>query len=191
MDPLAIRRVHVLVRVTFIWAALIAARLIQLQVVQHRQYAELARDQQQKLEEIKAPRGAILDRYGQRLAMSLPSESVCVDPLRVPDLAVASDILAKVLNLDANDLLARLKFAADEPPRIPVGETQDHAGRGQAVARLELGMDRVPHRKPALLSEPDARGACHRQRRFRRRRQRRGGAKPERGTARPRRARCW
>jgi cell division protein FtsI (penicillin-binding protein 3) len=112
MDPLATRRVHMLVRVAFVWAALIAARLIQLQVVQHSQYAQLARDQQQKLEEIKAPRGAILDRYGQRLAMSLPAESVCVDPLRVPDLAVAADILAKVLNLDSGDLLAKLKSTA-------------------------------------------------------------------------------
>jgi len=112
MDPLATRRVHMLVRMAFVWAALIAARLIQLQVVQHSQYAQLARDQQQKLEEIKAPRGAILDRYGQRLAMSLPVESVCVDPLRVPDAVVAADILANVLNLESGDLLAKLKAAA-------------------------------------------------------------------------------
>ena len=37
MDPLATKRVHVLVRVAFVWAALIVARLIQLQVVQHPQ----------------------------------------------------------------------------------------------------------------------------------------------------------
>jgi len=113
MDPLATRRVHVLVRVAFVWAALIAARLIQLQVVQHHEYAEMARDQQQKVEEIKAPRGAILDRYGQRLAMSLPAESVVVDPLRVPDLSVAADVLANVLNLNARELLANLKTAVD------------------------------------------------------------------------------
>ncbi len=113
MDPLATRRVHVLVRVAFVWAALIAARLIQLQVVQHHQYAELARDQQQRMEEVKAPRGAILDRYGQRLAMSLPAESVVVDPLRVPDLSVAADVLANVLSLNAQELLANLKAAVD------------------------------------------------------------------------------
>jgi cell division protein FtsI (penicillin-binding protein 3) len=113
MDPLAIRRVHVLVRVAFVWAALIALRLVQLQVVQHRQFAQLANDQQQKLEEIKAPRGAILDRYGERLAMSLPAESVVVDPLRVPDLGVASDILASVLDLDSRDLLEQMKAAVD------------------------------------------------------------------------------
>ena len=41
------------------------------------EYQKLAREQQQEMViEIKAPRGAILDRYGQRLAMSLPAESV-------------------------------------------------------------------------------------------------------------------
>src|ERR1700683_3461079 len=114
MDPLATTRVHVLVRVAFIWAALIVARLIQLQVIQHPKYAEMARDQQQKVEEIKAPRGAILDRFGQRLAMSLPAESVVVDPLRVPDLPFAAEVLSKVLKLDARDLLAKLKTAVDD-----------------------------------------------------------------------------
>jgi cell division protein FtsI (penicillin-binding protein 3) len=114
MDPLATKRVHMLVRVAFVWAALIVARLIQLQVVQHSQFAEMAREQQQRMEEIKAPRGAILDRYGQRLAMSLPAESVCVDPLRVPDISVAAEVLSKVLKLDAVDLLARLKTAVDD-----------------------------------------------------------------------------
>ena len=114
MDPLATKRVHVLVRVAFVWAALIAARLIQLQVIQHPKFAEMARDQQQKTEELKAARGAILDRYGQRLAMSLPAESVVVDPLRVPDLSIAADVLSKVLTLDSRDLLARLKAAVDD-----------------------------------------------------------------------------
>lgn len=114
MDPLATKRVHVLARVAFVWAALIVARLIQLQVFQHPKFAELARDQQQRLEEIRAPRGAILDRFGQRLAMSLPAESVCVDPLRIPDLSVAADVLSKVLNLDGSDLFARLQTAVDD-----------------------------------------------------------------------------
>jgi cell division protein FtsI/penicillin-binding protein 2 len=114
MDPLATKRVHVLVRVAFLWAALIVARLIQLQVVQHPQFAELAREQQQRVEEIKAPRGAILDRYGQRLAMSLPAESVVVDPLRVPDLSVAAEVLSRVLNLDARDLLVKLKTSVED-----------------------------------------------------------------------------
>jgi hypothetical protein len=33
MDPLATRRVYVLVRLAFVWALLIVARLVQLQIV--------------------------------------------------------------------------------------------------------------------------------------------------------------
>src|SRR5580658_6883821 len=114
MHPLATKRIRVLVWVAFIWAALILARLVQLQVVQHAKFAEMARDQQQKEQEIRAPRGAILDRYGQRLAMSLPAESVVLDPLRVPDLSVAADILSRVLSLDHADLLLKLRTAAED-----------------------------------------------------------------------------
>lgn len=113
MDTLATKRVHLLARLAFIWTALIVGRLIQLQIVQHGEYKKLAQRQQERVIEVRAPRGMILDRHGERLAMSLPVESVCVDPLRVPDLGVASGILSQILNLDSTELLARLKSAAD------------------------------------------------------------------------------
>ena len=112
MNTLATRRVHLLARLAFVWVALIVARLVQLQIVQHNEYKKLAVQQQEKTLELQAPRGTIVDRMGQRLAISLPAESVCVDPLRVPDLPIAADILSKILNLDSNDLLARMTEAA-------------------------------------------------------------------------------
>src|SRR5690242_5637176 len=111
MDTLATKRVHMLARLAFLWAVLIAGRLIQLQIVQHGKYKKLAGHQQERVIEVRAPRGMILDRHGERLAMSLLVESVCVDPLRVPDLSIASDILAKVLSLNASDLLGQLQAA--------------------------------------------------------------------------------
>ena len=111
MNTLATRRVHLLARLAFVWVALIVARLIQLQVLQHNEYKKLAAQQQEKTLELQAPRGAIVDRLGQRLAISLPAESVCVDPLRVPDLAVASEILSKILTVDSTDLLQRMQQA--------------------------------------------------------------------------------
>jgi cell division protein FtsI (penicillin-binding protein 3) len=113
MDTLGIKRVHMLARVAFVWAVLIACRLIQLQIVQHGEYKRLAQQQQQRTVEVRAPRGMILDRHGERLAMSLPVESVCVDPLRVPDLATDSLILAKILDLEPSELLYRMKTAFD------------------------------------------------------------------------------
>lgn len=159
MDPLATKRVHILVRVAFLWAALIAARLIQLQVIQHSKFAEMAREQQQKEEEIRAPRGAILDRNGQRLAMSLPAESVVVDPLRVPDLSVAADILSKVLNLDTYELLGKMKMAVE-----------DHRGflwvkrkitREEAKRLRDLDLDWIEFRTESQRFYPNKSLAAH------------------------------
>src|ERR1017187_2486022 len=112
MNTLATRRIYLLARLAFVWVALIVARLVQLQIVQHSEYKKLAAQQQQKTLELQAPRGTIVDRMGQRLAISLPAESVCVDPLRVPDLPIAADILSKMLAVDSNDLLAKMTEAA-------------------------------------------------------------------------------
>src|SRR5581483_11365541 len=111
MDPVAKKRVNLLFRMAFLWAALILFRLVELQVFKHSEYQATALRQQERYVEIKAPRGAILDRYGQRLAMSLPVESVCVDPLRIPDLSVAADVLAQVLGLNAKQLFDDLTAA--------------------------------------------------------------------------------
>ena len=112
MDTLATKRVHVLARLAFAWALLIVLRLIQLQVVQHNDYHRLAESQRDRVVELQAPRGAILDRWGQRLAMSLPAESACVDPLKIKDFAVAADILAGLLKLDAGELRGKMQTAA-------------------------------------------------------------------------------
>jgi len=104
MDPLTKKRVNILFGAGFVWVILIVLRLVQLQVVKHSEYQRLALRQQERFVEVKAPRGAILDRYGQRLAMSLPAESVCIDPLRVPDLAFAAEILSRVLRLNRAEL---------------------------------------------------------------------------------------
>ena len=55
----------------------------------------------------------ILDRNNQPLAMSVAVDSVCVNPLRIPDIAVASEILSRVLDLDSGELRARLASAVE------------------------------------------------------------------------------
>jgi cell division protein FtsI (penicillin-binding protein 3) len=96
-----------------LWAGLIFAKLVSLQVVHHKEYARLARQQQELRVAIPAPRGPIFDRTGQPLAMSIPVESVFVNPLRIPDMGVASGILARILRLDAGELRNRMRWAYD------------------------------------------------------------------------------
>ncbi|MEO7145958.1 MAG: penicillin-binding protein [Bryobacteraceae bacterium] len=103
---------RILARALVLWALLISVKLVYLQIFRHDELRRMAQQQQEKMVEIEAPRGTIFDRTGQPLAMSLPVDSVCVNPLRVPDLAVAAGILAGVLNLDENELLGKMKYAA-------------------------------------------------------------------------------
>src|ERR1700733_7370288 len=114
MNELSIRRVQILARILFVWAVVILARLVWLQIVQHDEYRRQALKQQERIEEVQAERGKILDREGQRLAMSMPVDSVCIDPLRVPDLSVGADILSTTLHLDATPLLEKMRQAASD-----------------------------------------------------------------------------
>ncbi|MFB3827655.1 MAG: penicillin-binding protein [Bryobacteraceae bacterium] len=84
-----------------------------LQVVRHGSYLRAARQQQERLVEIPAPRGSIFDRNGQPLAMSVTLESVSVNPRLVPDVQVAAGILSPILELDHTALYGRLKLASD------------------------------------------------------------------------------
>ena len=107
------RRLAWLAGIVLIWGAAIFFNIISLQIVHHQEYAKLATERQVVAVDIPAPRGTIFDRTGQPLAMSVPTESVSIDPLRAPDLAVASELLALVLHLDRTALYGKMKWAHD------------------------------------------------------------------------------
>jgi cell division protein FtsI (penicillin-binding protein 3) len=107
-------RIRVLVRLALVWAALIVAKLVYLQICEHKEFVRIAQQQQQRQLEIQGPRGTIFDRTGQPLAKSLPVDSICVNPLRVPDYSVAAEILAKTLDLSAPELFQSIKTAAEK-----------------------------------------------------------------------------
>jgi cell division protein FtsI (penicillin-binding protein 3) len=110
-DSRTTRRLSHLTTIVFVWMAAILARLVYLQVYCHADLLAAAEQQHEKQIEVQAPRGTIYDRDGVELAMSLPVDSVCVNPLRIPNLELAADLLAKVLDLDAAALLDRMKSA--------------------------------------------------------------------------------
>jgi cell division protein FtsI/penicillin-binding protein 2 len=103
------RRLSYLLWILLIWAGGIFVRLVTLQVLQHDDLARAAQQQQQRTKELPAMRGSIFDRAGQPLAKSMPAESVCVNPQKIPDLGVAADILAGVLKLDRRALYEKLQ----------------------------------------------------------------------------------
>ncbi|MCL5744207.1 MAG: transpeptidase family protein [Acidobacteria bacterium] len=117
-----------LAALSLLWAILIVIRLVQLQVVSHEAYREQAERQQHRVVQVKPTRGAIFDRLGRPLAMSLPADTVCVNPKRVPDIAVAADILSGVLGIDRQELYTRIKTAADNKRGfLPISKRIDPA----------------------------------------------------------------
>jgi cell division protein FtsI (penicillin-binding protein 3) len=107
------RRLAWLAGIVLIWGAAILFNLVSLQVIHHQEYSKLATERQVVAVEIPAPRGTIFDRNGQPLAMSVPTESVSIDPLRAPDLGVASELLSLVLHMDRTALYGKMKWAHD------------------------------------------------------------------------------
>ncbi len=94
------------------WAAIVVLRLFDLQVVSHDKYEHLGQAQQERLQPLEAPRGAILDRNGNYLAISSPSKFVVVNPSRIPDKSIGGGLLASILGIDAEKLQADLEAAA-------------------------------------------------------------------------------
>ncbi|HWZ31521.1 MAG TPA: penicillin-binding protein [Bryobacteraceae bacterium] len=105
------RRLHLLLWILLGWAGVISARLVSLQVIHHDELTRLAQQQQQRTKEIPAMRGTIFDRTGQPLAKSIPAESVCINPQRIPDPAMVAELLSRILELDRNKLQQRIESA--------------------------------------------------------------------------------
>lgn len=98
--------------IALVWALAIVGRLVYLQIFRHETFLRQAEQQQSKLVELQAPRGAIFDRAERPLAMSLPVDSVCINPMRAPEFSVAAGILSPILGLDRQELLDRMRAAA-------------------------------------------------------------------------------
>ena len=103
-----IRRLYVLTCVLLLWAVGIAGRLIYLQVFQHSELRRQAEAQHKSEVKVQASRGTIFDRNGQALAMSVPGTSIEINPMRIPDVEMAADMLSGALSLDRNELLERI-----------------------------------------------------------------------------------
>ena len=91
----------------------VAGRAFQLQVLQGEKLKRLGERQHLKEWIVLPKRGALLDRAGEPLALSLESQSVYARPHRIHDGDVVSQKLAKILNLNVADV--KQKIVSDKP----------------------------------------------------------------------------
>lgn len=93
----------------------IMARLFYLQVWQGEHYARLASEILVREQELKAPRGLILDRNGKVLADSHDELEIILTPQFCPDPKMAIKSLCQLLPLDCDELLLRLRRKKNQP----------------------------------------------------------------------------
>jgi cell division protein FtsI (penicillin-binding protein 3) len=155
----SIRRLSILGLMLGGWALLIVFRLLQLQIFGQSKYRHLAEIQQEKLDTIAAPRGAILDRNGNYLAISSEVPIVCVNPLRIPDKDTAAALLASILDLDKAELLANLQRAAASRRGYLVVDARATGAEVDAIGKLNL--DWIDIRKGSARSYPNGQLAAH------------------------------
>jgi cell division protein FtsI (penicillin-binding protein 3) len=132
------RRLTILAVLFLLWGAAILAKLVSLQVVHHAQYVRLARARQELDLEVPGPRGTIYDRHDQPLAMSVPTESVYVNPLKIPDRGVAAELLALVLHLDRAELLGHMQSAYENRRGFLWVKRRISADEGQNLRKMRL-----------------------------------------------------
>ncbi len=86
----------------------IIARLVYLQIIVADTYAAQAEAQRTCEVEVSAKRGAIYDRNGNVLAMSVDATTVYVNPSQIVDAEAAADILVQMLGGDRSSYLTAL-----------------------------------------------------------------------------------
>ncbi|HKQ62738.1 MAG TPA: penicillin-binding transpeptidase domain-containing protein [Candidatus Polarisedimenticolaceae bacterium] len=94
-------------------AAVILGRLYDLQVRRHEGLRARARSQHQRQIEVPATRGAILDREGRELAVSVRTASLYAHPWKLEQAERTAALLAPVLRVSSRELLERLH--SDKP----------------------------------------------------------------------------
>lgn len=154
-----VKRLAILGLVLGGWAVVIVLRLLQLQIFEHSKYRHMADVQQEKLDQVKAPRGAILDRNGNYLAISSDVPIVCVNPLRIPDKETAAAILASVLHLDQDEVLGQIVHAAANHRGYLVVDPD--ASEDEADSIRKLNLDWVDIRQGTARSYPNGQLAAH------------------------------
>lgn len=143
------------------WALLILLRLIDLQVFSHQELALRASHQQDELVHIQAHRGAIFDRDGNYLAISSPTRTVIVDPVRIPNKALAASLVGKTLGLDPKELLDDFETAAQSKRHYGYLVVARHVSPDKAAQLADLKLDWLTIQDDSMRNYPNGNLAAH------------------------------
>lgn len=103
------KRIELVLTVFVFILGVLFIRLLFLQVVMHSSLKNRAEKGQMSTVKKQIGRGAIYDRSGRQLAMSVKTETICVTPRNVKNKDQAADFLSKKLGLSRQYVLSKLK----------------------------------------------------------------------------------
>lgn len=109
-------RIRLLIALTLLGFSAVVVRLFWIQVVEHSEHNARSYRQANLLSRIERERGAILDRRGRELAVSLRVKSVAANPLKFPTAALrkaAALKLAPILKMPVDLIVDRLERSGE------------------------------------------------------------------------------
>lgn len=149
------KRIALVILGITIWSALILARLVQLQLVDHDSYVQIAAQKQQVTRSILAPRGIIYDSHMDELATSVTVSTAVAEPRRIENIPATAKILAEILELNTQELTRRMMDPARKAFMIvkrridPNAEKRIEALGLQGVYFVDESMRVFPNRELA------------------------------------------
>jgi cell division protein FtsI (penicillin-binding protein 3) len=102
-------RIAVVILGISLWSICILVRLVQLQVLEHSSFTQLALKNQQITSSITAPRGVIYDSRMDEFAASVFVSTAHAEPRRIKNIPTVARQLAEILEIDSRELERRMK----------------------------------------------------------------------------------
>jgi penicillin-binding protein 2 len=121
---------------------ILTIRLWDLQIMKGSDMRKLSEQNRIRIKKVVAPRGMIYDRAGRVMADTRPSFNMYITPEDIKDFNQTVDGLAKLINIDREDIIDKMKVASGFPPSFPVKIKSDISM--DEVAKIEANRIYLP-----------------------------------------------
>jgi penicillin-binding protein 2 len=99
---------------------ILTIKLWDLQIMKGSELRKLSEQNRIRVRKMLAPRGIIFDRTGKILADSRPSFNLYITPEDIKDFSQTIDGLARLINMDREEIIQKLKSSSGLPSSFPV-----------------------------------------------------------------------
>jgi penicillin-binding protein 2 len=130
--------------IMFLLTGVLVYRLVQLQIVDYQQFAEMSQGNRLRIEPLAPTRGLVYDRNGNILAENLPAWELVLTPEQVPDLdtTLAELVRTGLVDAEAQDALTALVRSHRRFENVMLSNLSDEQAARFAVRRYQFpGVD--------------------------------------------------